>query len=536
MLYISAFTFVAAALVSLNIAKPIVFSRIVDFGILQKDLTVVAIHCSLFASIALALALFSTGHFILSSVLSNRLGVAIRQSVLGRLLDLDCDYYVRTSTGDTLTRVNNDVESIQGYIMTLMNNSMNNLFSFAAAMIYIGFVQWKMLVVGFVVTPFVALALYLLRNILYKTDKSVREARSASNDVIVQSLAQIVNLRLLNVDVAFRERIYNSIGIMKSALIRHDSWLGGSRATNTLIMALGYVVTIGYGATLVADDSLSVGHLFAFLTLRSRFLGPIGLFEDAYRGFHTTKAAVFRLAELFAYPIELGITIVQPKSRFTKVHYLSFNGITVGYDGASNLLENVDISFERAWYGIFGENGTGKSTLFEIIAKIKQPRSGTIVVDGNNLAEFNNRWWRSHISFVRQQPFLFKGTLRENLRLFRDSVGDEEILAVIGGVSFENDLNRLPLGLETEIAEDGQDFSRGQCQKIAMARAVLADSPIVLLDEPLAFIDQNARTRVLNFLSERLHDRVVLIISHENVSDFVDFEYELKDHSLIVNR
>ena len=145
-------------------------------------------HCIYFLIIALGLSLFGLGHALVASIIYNKISLIIKEVILDRIFLLDAEFFHTNKTGDVITKLDNDVLSIQTYIMSVLNTSMSNFLSFLGAMIYIGYVQWRMLVVGFLVSPFVGLAIYVFRNVLYSKDKKARELKSDVNDAIINSV------------------------------------------------------------------------------------------------------------------------------------------------------------------------------------------------------------------------------------------------------------------------------------------------------------------------------------------------------------
>lgn len=532
-LYILLLCLIAAAVVALTIAKPIVFSKIIDEGILSEDWGVVQSHCIYFLIIALGLSLFGLGHALVASIIYNKISLIVKEVILDRIFLLDAEFFHTNKTGDVITKLDNDVSSIQMYIMSVLNTSMSNFLSFLGAMIYIGYVQWRMLVVGFLVTPFVGLAIYVFRNVLYSKDKKARELKSDVNDAIINSVDNQLYLRKVGLDLRALSKCKTALDQYRIASIFNDVWRGGSGSLNKLLLAVGYIVTIGYGSWLVFEGMLSVGNLFAFLTLRTMFLAPLSFFEEIYRGYFSTKSAFKRLDDFFCHRIEKGLDRTD-NSKPESFETICLSNVSFSYPRQDHLLNRIDAQFGKGRNVLRGRNGVGKSSLIDLLMKISSPSEGRILVDGVDIAPINNRSWRSNISAMPQTTYLFKGSLRENIRLYDERITDDRIQFVLNNLGFDFDAEDLPAGLDTDIAEGGSNFSGGQRQKIAIARAVVKDTPIYIFDEPLSNLDVRSRGLALAYLKSALKGKIVLIVSHDDIGEYTDREYKMEDGTIAV--
>ena len=298
-----------------------------------------------------------------------------------------------------------------------------------------------------------------------------------------------------------------------------------SETSISLIMAVGYIVTVGYGGWLVVDDQLTVGSLLAFLTLRQRFTAPMQFVSQTYHGYINAKAAFERLWDFYANPIEVGIDrgAEEPDADFDE---LSIEDLRFRYHEEGNGLEG-NAMFIRGWNEVYGSNGSGKTTLIRLLMKILTPQKGRISVDGRDIAYINNHAWRNNISIVPQHTYLFNESVRENIRLFDDRINDDMICEVLGRLNAKDDLVDCAHGLDAEIVEGGKNLSGGQRQKIAIARALLRNTPVYILDEPFVHIDKETKDRIGSYLHETLYDRIVIYISHD---DFGDFDADNRIH------
>ena len=219
---------VALLTVGLGILKPVVFSELIDEGLLPKDWQALKAKCILLLLVGVCGAACGFAHSALSSVIANRVVTVVRATLLDRLADLGSGFFGSTSTGDIATRVNSDSEQVQNFLMSILNMTLMNLLSFGAAMTYIGFVEWRMLLVGFLVAPLVGSCMHLLRNKILSSQLSTRELQSECNQRVIPVVDRMAYLRQISADRERSCRVKTCFRNLQRANVRRDLWLSGS--------------------------------------------------------------------------------------------------------------------------------------------------------------------------------------------------------------------------------------------------------------------------------------------------------------------
>ncbi len=522
---IAAFVVLSVVSVVLNIAKPIIFSRIIDTGLIEQDWSNVLYYCIAFSVIAVVISVNSLGYGMITSLVSNRFAATLKKSLINRIFLLDYHFFNRTHGGDILTRLKSDTDNIRSFFMAILNNSMVSFLGFLSAMIYVGVVEWKMLIPGFAVVPFLIWRTHAFRDRIHAANTRVLESESQSTEQIASGIDNIMYLRQICLHGWSLRKITASFDRFQDDSIKLDRWNLMSETSISLIMAAGYIVTVGYGGWLVVDDQLTVGSLLAFLTLRQRFTAPMQFVSQTYHGFINARAAFERLWDFYANPIEVGInrSAEEPIPDFDK---LSIEDVRFRYQEEGNGLEG-HATFIRGWNEVYGSNGSGKTTLIRLLMKLLTPQKGRVAVDDRDISHINNHAWRNNISIVPQHTYLFNESVRENIRLFDDRINDDMICEVLGRLNAKDDFVDCAQGLDAEIVEGGKNLSGGQRQKIAIARALLRNTPVYILDEPFVHIDKETKDRIGSYLHETLCNRIVIYISHD---DFGDFDVDNRIH------
>ena len=509
----------SGALVLLNIGKPLVFSRIVDYGLIELDWTYTLWQCIWFGTIAVGIFLCSLGSSVLSSLISNTIVLDMRDTLLNRIFQTDYRLFVDTNTGDIMNRIDGDVSNIRDYILSVLKTATGSFLGFVSAMLYIGVVQWKIILVGFLMTPFVAVCLFLFRQILYRLNRKQREFQSIVNDGILQGIDKQVDIRSLGLQKYFLSKILKDYNALRNISVKSDTFNALNSGIIQFLGALGYILTIGYGGWLVIGKELSVGNLLAFLTLRSRFLAPIEFTSEIYRGFYTTKASFERLWHFFTYPIVKPVGQIR-RSVLLKEgsDQLVIENLEFGFKEDRPLFRGVNATFQQGWTGIDGLNGSGKTTFTHLLIGVINPQHGKISFQNKASQVVEADTWAKLFSYSSQKCFLFHGTLRENISILNPGLTDDQIVDELNALNFALDDVRRQIDLDQMIAEDGKNLSGGQRQKIALARTILKDAEVYIFDESISNLDRSSKSTIVRHLKTVLKNKVVIWISHEDLT------------------
>lgn len=273
------------------------------------------------------------------------------------------------------------------------------------------------------------------------------------------------------------------------------------------------LIVIGLGCWRLYGGFISVGELMALLVLSSRFTEPLFVAADLIRGFQETNVAVTRLREFLAMPREEADR--KPPLRRMESGRVVLEELSMTYPGALRpALDTVNVTMPpRGVVAIVGRNGSGKSTLLKILLGLRRDYMGLVTIGGANVKDYDPRWLRGQIGTVDQETFLFSGTVRDNISagLARDDTVLRAALDFAGATDF---VEALPNGWDTELGENGRSLSGGQRQRLSIARAVIRDPALVLLDEPSAFLDPEAALALEQKLAGWGRDRLLILVTH----------------------
>jgi len=281
-----------------------------------------------------------------------------------------------------------------------------------------------------------------------------------------------------------------------------------------VVAALAIALTVVYGGTLVARGALQIGVLVAFTLYINRFFDPIRELSQQYTQLQRSGVAAERIFQILSMPVQIvdrpgAIELSQIRGE------VEFRNVTFGYHQDNRVLQGLNLHIKAGQtVAIVGPTGAGKSTIAGLLTRFYDIQGGEVLIDGYDVRDVTQHSLRRQIGVVPQDPFLFTGTVRENIRYGRLEATDEEVMEAARVVGAHELIMRLPDGYATVIHERGRNLSVGQRQLVSFARALLADPRILILDEATANIDTFTELLVQRGLRKLLHQRTALVIAH----------------------
>jgi ATP-binding cassette subfamily B protein/subfamily B ATP-binding cassette protein MsbA len=449
-----------------------------------------------------------------------RVGQAIiydlRASLFEHLQQLSLSFYSRFSVGRIITRVINDVVVLRDFLTWAMLAIARDVFTVFGILIAMLAMDFRLSLITFAVLPFMVVATIFFRKRARANYRLVRQAISWVNSVLAENInavrvVQAFSRQSLNYD-HFRSQVnqHNLDTNLRAARIA-----AGFPAVIDFMGSLATVLLIWLGGAAVLGNSITPGVLVAFVLYLDRFFDPIRDLSQRFDSFQSTMAGGERIFALMDEPVEVQdepdaveLPLIRGDVRFENVsfHYS---------DDPTPVLKNINLHVPAGeTVALVGETGAGKSTLVKLVSRFHDPTEGCLMIDGYDLRQVTQNSLRSQMGIVLQDPFLFNGTVKENIAFGRLDASQEEIEAAARAVGAHDFIANLRKGYDTPVEEGGVVLSVGQRQLISFARALLADPRILILDEATSSVDTQTERIIQQALVRLLKGRTAFVIAH----------------------
>ncbi len=498
------------------VAVPYLVKVALDSGIEQGSLPALRNTILLFLLLQIVQWFFNYIRVNIMAQVGQSIIYDIRARIFEHLQQLSLSFYSRYSVGRIISRVINDVSILRDFVIWTLLAVARDLFTLIGIVVTMLIMNWKLSLLTFTVLPIMAVMTFAFRKRARENYRRSRMAISWVNSVLAENINAVRVVQSFSredtnytyfSDVVNKYNLNANLVAARLAAIFFPSvdFLG------TLAMAL--VVWIGGAAIL--GETLTPGVLVAFVLYIGRFFDPIRDLSLRYDSFMTTMASGERILSLLHAPVEVKDT---PGAGELPAIYgdVCFENVSFHYSDDDQLvLENVNLDIPKGETVAFvGKTGAGKTTIIKLLARFHDPTSGRILVDGHDLRDVTQESLRRQMGIVLQDPFLFSGTVRENIRFGKLDATDEEVEAAARAIGADEFIRKLRLGYETPVEEGGVILSVGQRQLISFARALLANPRILILDEATSSIDTQTELIIQEALTRLLHDRTAFVIAH----------------------
>ena len=499
-----------------NISGPYFVKLALDNGIAKSDLTALRTITLIYLLVMLVQWISNYLRVRIMSRVGQYVLFDVRTKMFEHLQKLSLGFYSRFSVGRAITRVINDVGTLREFVTWAMLAILRDIFAIVGIIIAMLLLNVKLSLLTFAVFPFMVLATLAFRKAARRNYRKVRSAISWVNSVLAE------NINGVRVVQAFSRERHNYQNFRDYVNRYHlDVSLDAARVASVfapvadMLGAVATALVVYIGGTAVLGESITAGVLVAFVLYIDRFFEPV---RDLFRRFDTlqsTMAGGERILQLLETPIEVKdeanageLPVIRGDVRFDHV---SFNYS----DDPTPVLTDIDLNVRAGeTVALVGETGAGKTTFVKLVARFHDPTSGAVRVDGVDLRSVTQSSLRKQMGMVLQDPFLFNGTVKENILFGRLDASDTEVIAAATAVGAHDFIVNLKSGYDTSVEEGGVLLSVGQRQLISFARALLADPRILILDEATSSVDTQTEQVIQSALAKLLKGRTSFVIAH----------------------
>ena len=467
---------------------------------------------------------FNALRIILNNTFEQRVIFDLRSDLYSHIQLLPLRWFDNRATGDLMTRVIEDVNSVERVLIDGIEQGVVAILQVVIVLGVMFYLNWELALFALVPFPFLiggALAYTLTAHRRYRLQ---RRAASAMNALLHDNLSGVRQIKSF---VREREEHgrFNRVSdqLRQATLVVMRVWAIYSPSMS-LFEAIGAVLVLGFGGQAVLAGTMQIGDLVAFLMLTAFLYDPVSRLHQLNQLVQAGRAAGERVFEILDEPVEPGFGVrrnvaalkAQPCPRTPRIAGdIRYENVSFGYAEGLPALRNV--SFHAApgeTIALVGATGAGKSTLVNLLVRFYEFNSGEILVDGKPIRQYDLRELREAIGVVTQESFLFNGTIRENLLMGKPDATDEELWRAVDAANAREFIERLPDRLESVVGERGVKLSVGEKQRLSIARALLKDPPILILDEATASVDTATERLIQEALEHLMANRTSIVIAH----------------------
>ncbi|CAN5525425.1 ABC transporter ATP-binding protein [soil metagenome] len=440
----------------------------------------------------------------------------MRRALYAKVHELGLDYHGGRRTGDTITRVTSDVKEVRTLLVDSVVEVFSSILILFGMLVVMFWLNWQLTLLALVTVPFLFLAVSRYRQALIERMRVVRTKEGAITSVVQESITGIRAVKIFGREDDEMNRFQRESEDSLNASV--DSSLIEAKFSTVLgvVGGLGTALVVYFGARQVLAGALSLGDLTIFVSYLGLFLSPLWALTRQANQIGKSLVSGERIIELLeAEPSVKESPDAVPAPTFDG--RVTFEDVHFAYeDEAGDVLNGVDFDVEPgSRVALVGVSGAGKTTITSLLARLYDPRTGHILVDGRDTRDFTLTSLRDQVTFVPQEPLLFRATVTENIAYGRAGASrfDIERAAELAGA--DGFIRELPEGYDTLLSERGESLSGGQRQRISIARAMLRESPILILDEPQSGLDAEAAAAVEENWRNLTGGRTTFVIAHE---------------------
>ena len=502
---------------------PVLIKRITDFCLLNDELAAEDRLKELTRLSGLYLMLAAVGHVVrylqglLTAWLGQRIIYDLRVNLFKKIVQLHQGHFDRTPVGALLTRATSDIDRLQRFVTDGVVGTIADVFMLISIMVYMLLIHVRIALVLFAVLPLIFGALFLISGRLRNANRMIRRRQSALNALLQEYLVGMTTIQLFNREAVAQNEFDTRNSNLRAAYFEEVHWFSLYFPVIEGGQAVAFILILGAGGFLLLNNTglISLGVLIAFLTYIRNFFRPLGSLSDKAGMFQMAMAAAERVFALMDMPEE----IADPAEPLPPARIdgdIEFNDVSFAYQEENWVLKNLSFRVQPGQViAVVGATGAGKTTIVNLIGRFYDVQRGSVMINGQDVRNFRKTDLRERLGYVFQDPFIFAGTVAENISLLNPDLSRDDLISAAKTVNAHGFISDMPDGYDATLNERGEGLSLGQKQLLSMART-LAQNPELLfvLDEATASVDTATEVLIQDALGKLMHNRTSIVIAH----------------------
>ena len=433
-----------------------------------------------------------------------------RISLAEKLRKLPLAFFGEKNLSDLTATIMDDCTDLEHTFSHAVPQLFASLISLLLIAIGMAFYNWQLTLSLFWVVPLAIAIILISKNAIFKSNETNYLKKRAVTEHIQEGLDTIQEIKSYNQERDYLEKLDTRIDSYEKILTRNELTLGILINGSQSILKLGLASVIIVGADMLANGSIDLFTYLIFMVIGSRIYNPLNEVMNNLAALFYLDVRINRMNEMEALPIQQGDTNFKPEN-----FNIEFREVDFSYEQGKPILNKVSFTAKQGEKtALVGPSGSGKSTAAKLAARFWDIQSGKITLGGQDISGIDPETLLKNYSVVFQDVVLFNTSIMDNIRIGKRDASDEEVLRVARLAQCDEFVSKMPKGYQTIIGENGETLSGGERQRISIARALLKDAPIILLDEATASLDVENETKIQAGISELVRDKTVLIIAH----------------------
>ena len=436
----------------------------------------------------------------------------MRQSLFSKIHKIKMNFINNISAGDITYRLTEDADRVSEVIYKTFQDTLPCVLQLLAVIIYMFYLDWSLTISTFILAPIIVLSVNNFgKRVLIASEKS-QESTSDLAGLIGESINGISTIRSFAAENWIKGRFNTRLRSNKQAKYKTLKLLAIQHPIVGFIEAFGILAILGLGALRINLGLLNSEEFSSFFAAILMLIDPISHISTNFNEYKQAEASLKRLKKINMQPIEKDERNLEKISKINGK--IEFNHVSFEYKKDNEVLKDITLKISKGQVIAFvGSSGAGKSTMMSLILKFISPKIGDIYIDDKNIRSISSIDIRSNIALVQQQPFLFSGRIVDVIKMGRN-FSEEDVIKSAKIANAHEFILKLPSKYETNITERGSNFSGGQIQRLAIARAILGNPSILLLDEATSALDSDSEAEVQKGLNQAMNNRTVIIVAH----------------------
>ena len=498
---------------SLGLFGPVLLKRAIDVNITLGDLRGLAVTSLTYLAIQVGVLFSSYFQSVWLAQVGEKGAADLKQSLFGHLLNVPMSFFDKNPVGRLISRVESDTEALKMLFTRTTVVILQSALMLVGMSIIMAVVNWRLyLLVAALLPPFVV-AFWVFQKKVRPVYMQVRKTVAETNTLVAESLKALPVIQLFGQQRRFAERMdgLNRMkfrGEMKAMVMWNLVWF---------LVDFGEIIgtglVLGFGGALALRGVITIGTLFLFVAYIARLFGPLRAISDQVNMMQRAFVSAERAFHLLDQPVEpAGLPSSAP---LRLERQIACEHVDFAYDGSTFVLKDINLVIRKGEkVALVGETGGGKTSVVNILLKFYLYQRGRIAYDGEDLVTIDRHRLREAVGFVPQEVVMFPGSVLDNLRMLDDSIPREQVIEAAKRARIHDSILRFPGGYDAVLTEGGSNFSLGERQLLAFARALVRDPEILILDEATSSVDPHTEHLIQEGLEELLRGRTAIIVAH----------------------